>query len=340
MRRREEQAAANLDDQKVLETSEWGLDALDLPTDAADPHAAVLAYARQAIDNSQEFFSLPFVPEFTLKDNHLTFSSALETPEPENRLVHGTYFPVQKRKRAVILLGHWNAPAQEYDRLGTALARSGTAALRMSMPYHDERKPADWPIARDLACANVGRTIRANRQAVLDTRATIEFLLQEGYHRIGIAGASVGGSVGMVAAAHDERVGALFSFHIASHFGAVLYRGRATRHIRQSLGAEMGLAECIAVWDVISPIPYLAGFTGRSIKMLFFSGRYDRVFHPSLARELMDAFRSQGLEPDWRVLPCGHFTMGMFPFSTYVGAAAVRFFKRSLERGVSARART
>jgi dienelactone hydrolase len=339
MRRREETLAALLDHEKSPETPEWGLERLGLEAAAANPFPAVVAYGRAAIADSDAYFALPAVPSFTQEGRHVTFPSPLPSGVAENDVVHGTFHDTAKRKRAVVMLGHWNSLANEYETFAAALARSGTGTLRLSLPYHDERKPPDWPIARDMACANVGRVIRANRQAVLDTRAGVEFLLAQGFHRVGVAGASVGAAIATLTAAHEPRIGALMALHIASSFGAVLYQGRATRHIRATLGAELGLEEFSAVWECISPIAYVRKFRDRAISICFLSGRYDRVFHPSLARALVEAFRAEGVEVDWRNLPCGHFTLGVFPFSAYVGATALRFFRRALERGIAPRAR-
>lgn len=341
MRRREEALALQNEHLKPLDPLEWGLDLLGIPADADDPRRALLDYTRAAIADSDRFFALPAVPAFTVGEaGHVTYPSAIATEFPENNTVHATFHDTPKsRKRAVVVLGHWNAQRAEYDRIGAALARNGIGALRMSMPFHDERKPSDWGVARDIACSNLGRTIRAVRQAVLDARAGIEFLLQQGYHRIGLAGASVGSAVCMLLAAHDERIGALLTLHIASRYGAVLYQGRATRHVRAAFEGQIDRATLDAAWAIISPVTFIERFRGRNIGLLFISGKYDRVFHPSLSRELVDAFTAHDIAHDWRQIPCGHWTMAMFPFSAYVGATALRFFKRTLERGVAPRAR-
>ena len=72
----------------------------------------------------------------------------------------------------------------------------GMTALRLTLPYHEERKPPELERAEHLVGSNIGRTIQSMRQAVLDTRAAVRWLRQEGFERIGILGTSIGLVIG------------------------------------------------------------------------------------------------------------------------------------------------
>jgi len=72
----------------------------------------------------------------------------------------------------------------------------GMTALRLTLPYHEERRPPELERADHLVGSNIGRTIQSMRQAVLDTRAAVRWLKEQGFERIGIlAPASVRASV-------------------------------------------------------------------------------------------------------------------------------------------------
>ena len=117
----------------------------------------------------------------------LRFTSPVHTPYPENNLVNARWFPARGR-RAVVLLPHWNSDALAYTGLCRVLNLLGIAVLRLSMPYHDIRMPADTRRADYAVSANIGRTLDACRQAVVDVRCCLDWLEQQGYSRAGHPG--------------------------------------------------------------------------------------------------------------------------------------------------------
>ena len=80
------------------------------------------------------------------------------------------------------------------------------AVLRLSMPYHDIRMPAEIGRADYAVSANIGRTLDAVRQGVIDIRCCLDWLEQQGYSRLGILGTSLGSCYSFLAAAHDPRI--------------------------------------------------------------------------------------------------------------------------------------
>ncbi|MGD0404816.1 MAG: abhydrolase domain-containing 18, partial [Candidatus Acidiferrales bacterium] len=64
----------------------------------------------------------------------------------------------------------------------------------MSLPYHDRRAIPDHPRGDHLVGPNIGLTLQANRQAVMDVRRTLRWLESQGYDRLGILGTSIGSS--------------------------------------------------------------------------------------------------------------------------------------------------
>jgi hypothetical protein len=123
-------------------------------------------------------------------------------------------------------------------------ARFGLTALRLSLPYHDARRPAELQRADYIVSSNLGRTLHANRQAVLDIRRTVDWLAREGFERIGIIGTSLGSCLSMLAMAHDERVRAGAFNHISPFFADVVWRGLSTRYVRDGLGGTFRWTTC------------------------------------------------------------------------------------------------
>ena len=102
-------------------------------------------------------------------------------------MVTARWFPARGR-RAVVLLPHWNSDALSYIGLCRVFNLLGIAVLRMSMPYHDSRKPPEIQRADYAVSANIGRTLNAVRQGVIDVRCCLDWLEQQGYNRLELWG--------------------------------------------------------------------------------------------------------------------------------------------------------
>ena len=105
-----------------------------------------------------------------------------------------------------MVLPQWNAGPDGHVGLAKLLNRFGISALRMSMAYHAERMPRELERADYHVSSNIGRTIHAVRQSIIDTRACLDWLGGQGYRRLGVLGTSLGSCVACIAAAHDTRV--------------------------------------------------------------------------------------------------------------------------------------
>src|ERR1039458_10213689 len=130
----------------------------------------------------------------------LRFTSPVVTPFPENNLVNARWFPARGR-RAVVLLPHWNSDGLAYNSLCRVLNWLGIAVLRLSLPYHDIRRPAGVHRADYAVSANVGRTIDSVRQGVVDLRSCLDWLAAQSSSRLGIVGTSLGACFAFIAAA-------------------------------------------------------------------------------------------------------------------------------------------
>src|SRR5258708_36483737 len=107
------------------------------------------------------------------------------------------------------------------------------------MQYHDTRMPAEISRADYAVSANIGRTLDAVRQGVVDIRCCLDWLEQQGYSQLGIVGTSLGSGYAFIAAAHDPRIrGAAFN-HASTYVADVVWRGQSTRHNRKALGADI-----------------------------------------------------------------------------------------------------
>jgi hypothetical protein len=319
---------ATRDSNRVVRPFEWGLDWLGLPEDG-NPGQRLRGYCDQAVAGSESFFAYAPARDYRLEGSHLSFTSPLETRCPENNTVHAEYFPAAGG-RAVVVLPQWNADAGSHVGLCRLLNRYGVAALRMSLAYHDRRKPAETERADYHVSSNVGRTIHAGRQSVIDTRACLDWLETQGYTRLGVMGTSLGSCVAFIAAVHDDRVRAAMLNHVSTWFGDVVWTGLSTRHVRQGIEGSLTQAELRRYWAPISPASYWDRLKASKFHSLLVWARYDTTFLPQFSRQVLRAYHDIGAPHSVLALPCGHYTTGRFPFMYLDGLALCRYAARHL----------
>jgi pimeloyl-ACP methyl ester carboxylesterase len=300
--------------------------------EAGDPERFLASVNREVLAHSAGFFGYDTPAGFELsEDNWLSFRSPAETPYPENNVVRAQWFPARNDgRRAVVVLPHWNSKLPQHVALCAGLQRLGVSALRLSLPYHDARMPAELSRADYAVSSNICRTIDATRQAVIDTRACFDWLQERGYERLGIIGTSLGSCYAFLAAAHDERIRTCVFNHCSTYFADVVWEGLSTRHIRQGLEGHVSLEKLRSFWLCISPPSYYPLFTSRKARSKFIYTRFDTTFPVHLSRQVIEGARKHRWDHAVSVLPCGHYTMGEFPFKFITGFEICSFLKRNL----------
>jgi hypothetical protein len=270
----------------------------------------LMAHVNGALRDTQAYFTASEPPVFRREGSLLAFNSPSAGDGP-NSIARARIHDSGRRGRAVVLLPYWNATRDAGAPFGKLLARCGVTCVQLSLPYHDERRTSGVAFARELACENLGLTIAANRQAVLDARACLTWLEQEGYRRIGIVGLSIGASIGSIVAAVDPRVRAAALLLMADDFADVVWTGSATRHVRASLERAFTRDEVRSAWSIISPASHAARLSARLDRLLIVSGELDTVFAPALTDRYVERLRGFGLRPTWIRYGCGHYTLAM-----------------------------
>jgi dienelactone hydrolase len=326
---------------RVVRNFEWGLEwTRDWPSARLHPKNGdspedYLAHLNQvSIQASDEFFAYETPRDFKLQDGILRFPSPVRTPYPENNLVHAQWFPASNSKggpkRAVVLLPHWNAPVDGHNALCQGLARLGISALRISLPYHDYRMPAELKRADYAVSSNICRTVDATRQAVIDVRCCLDWLEQQGYGRLGIVGTSLGSAYAYLTTVHDQRISVNVFNHCSTHPADVVWAGLSTQHIRQSLEEHIDLVRLRRAWMAVAPVNYLDKFVARKHKSLFIYTAYDTTFPPELSRAVVAKMKEHAVDHKVVVLPCGHYTLGETPFKFIDGYHICSYLKRNL----------
>jgi dienelactone hydrolase len=341
---------------RVVRPFEWGVDWLPEPGGPGGPggdnHLAVVEqYVETVMRDTHAFFTpaptsdfefTPADPERSRdgESGTLRFKSALATPHEENNLVAARWFPsaaarqrggnghAPDRGPVVLVLPQWNADAGGHVGLARLLARFGISALRLSLPYHDVRMPAELERADYIVSSNVVRTLQSCRQAVLDARRAVDWLSEQGFERIGILGTGLGSCLSLLTAAHEPRIRAAALNHVSPWFADVVWHGLSTRHIRESLDGHIDLEQLRRIWMPISPMAHLDAM--RRTRSLLVYARYDLTFPVDLSEFLLDRFADHGIPHEKFALPCGHYSTGMAPFKFLDAYVLIRFLRRNL----------
>jgi dienelactone hydrolase len=359
-----------VDNNRVVRPLEWGIEWTRdwpcrngfLPAQTSEQCEHYLReYNRRAVASSDEFFSYTTPSDFRLEKREvqvfstrevpdaklenkvrgmhgefLRFTSPVRTPHPKNNLVNARWFPAQgsllkKRMSALVLLPQWNSDALSHNGLARILNRLGISVLRLSMPYHDIRRPSEIRRADYAVSANIGRTLDATRQGVIDALCCLDWLQGQGYERLGILGTSLGSCYAFLAAAHDSRIQVAAFNHASTHFADVVWHGQSTRHIRQGLEPHIDLERLRGLWTAISPASYFPQFARYERKSLIIYAKYDLTFLPEFSRQVVAEFERHDLDHKAVALPCGHYSIGEAPFKYVDGWRLASFLGRAFK---------
>lgn len=325
-----------------LEHLEWGVEGLDVRREASESSGEeanpleVIRRLNCRVSEGGDWFFRPGsigAAEFEVGpgvdgEEWLRYPSGVETPYRENNLVQARYYRAGRGDRAVIVSPQWNADEGSHVALCRLLNRFGISALRLSLPYHDWRRPPELKRADYMISANIGRTIQAVRQAVMDIRRAADWLHGEGVERIGVIGSSIGSCVSWLAFIHDPRLEIGVFNMVSSWFGDVVWRAITTSHVRAALEPHLTAEEVREAWLSISPSGYVDQLRGVRRRARLISAHYDLTFLPDLTEIFVNDLESNGVPAETRYLACGHYTIGRSPFKYLDAWQIISFFRR------------
>lgn len=328
---RRERHLSLLDTNRQVLPFEWGLDWLPRSSaNGRDPLEHLQAFAEEALRGSEAFFSVPSLKEWRFNGERLHFESPLRSLDDFNNQASFRYFPAEDSERAVIVIPQWNADQGSHVALCRIFAKLGISVLRHCLPYHEERLPPNMLRADYMVSPNLGRTLQTTRQAVLEVRQAIDWLIQRGYRRIGVAGTSIGSCVGYLAFVHDSRLRTGVFNHVSSFFADVVWTGLSTRFVKWGLKEHIELEELRKCWAPISPYYFVHRLASDERPHRLITASYDLTFRPELSELVFEAYRKVGASCDRVDLPCGHYTTAHFPFSYLDGWYICSFMRRHL----------
>jgi len=284
--------------------------------------------ADQAVANSA-FFDEPVGNDqgFERQGEWLKFPSEISTDVEENNVVWAKITDSGSFDRALVIFHHWNASSRN-RQIASFFSKRGITIVEIAMPYHFERSRPGSLHADYMLSANLGRTIQSVRQAVLDGRKLIRWLKREGYRDISVLGMSLGSWVAGLVAAHDAAVSKASLFLTGGSLADMVWTGRATRAIRDSLEAEIDLTELRRTWGPLNLENYAHSLARPDLDLHLVLAKRDKVVLPELSERFMQRLKDAGARPNILELNCGHYSLAMPPYILLAGLSLKRLLRR------------
>lgn len=284
--------------------------------------------ADQAVANSA-FFDEPGGGDqsFERQGEWLRFPSELPTDVEENNIVWARITDSESSARVLVIFHHWNASSRN-RQIASFFSKRGITVVEIAMPYHFERSRPGSSHADYMLSANLGRTIQSVRQAVLDGRKLIRWLKREGYRDISILGMSLGSWVAGLVAAHDSSVSKASLFLTAGSLADMVWTGRATRAIRDSLEPGIDLTDLRRAWEPLSLENYAHSLARPDLVLHVVLAKRDKVVLPVLSANFIQKLKEAGARPNILELNCGHYSLAMPPYILLAGLSLKRLLRR------------
>lgn len=272
------------------------------------------------------FFRAPYDSDnhFVRAGDFLNFPSDISTDIEENNLVWAKITESGSRDKALVIFHHWNARSHN-RQIAHYFSKRGVTVVEIAMPYHFERSRPGSDYADYMLSANLGRTVQSLRQAVWDGQKLVRWLKSEGYREISVLGMSLGSWVAGLVAAHDINVSKASLFLTAGSLADMVWTGRATRAIRESLEPEIGLSLLRRAWAPLDLRNYAYSLARPDMDIQIILAKRDKVVLPELSISLLDILYNAGAKPDVLQLNCGHYSLAIPPYILLAGIKLKRF---------------
>lgn len=276
------------------------------------------------------FFDEPHGSEqgFEKQGGWLKFPSDISTDVEENNVVWAKITESGSFDQALVIFHHWNASARN-RQIADFFSRRGITVVEVAMPYHFERSRPGSVRADYMLSANLGRTIQSVRQAVWDGRKLVRWLKSEGYREISVLGMSLGSWVAAIIAAHDRAVTKASLFLTAGSLADMVWTGRATRLIRESLEPEIELTDLRRAWGPLNIENYAHRLARPGLDLHVVLAKRDHVVLSELSERFMQRLEDAGAGPTILKLNCGHYSLGLPPYILLAGFSLRRFLSRA-----------
>jgi hypothetical protein len=319
------------DREREIYKFDWGLDWIqDNGAAIGSPLDRLKRKAAEALEESDSFYAARPMEDSKRDGDLLTFRTPTPTPFIKNNTATCQLFEAKSSRTAVVVVPQWNSDVKSHVGLCKLIRKLGMTAVRVTLPYHEARSPEGRRRADLMVSPNIGRTLHATRQAVIELRQVVRWLKSHGYERVGVMGTSLGSCVAYLAFTHDCEIDVGVFNHVSSYFADVVWSGLATRYVLWGLEGHVRLPDLRRCWAPLSPWFFVDRLTDQERPHLMITAKYDMTFLPELTEQVFERYAELGISHERVDLPCGHYTTAHFPFNWIDGWHICRYLKQHL----------
>lgn len=105
----------------------------------------------------------------------------------------------------------------------------------------------------------------------------------------------------------------------------MVWTGRATRSIRNSLEPEIEVADLRRAWGAFDLEGNARRLVRPNLDLQVILAKRDKVVLPDLSESLVRSLQNVGAQPKIVRLNCGHYSLGRLPYILVAGFALKRF---------------
>lgn len=200
------------------------------------------------------------------------------------------YRPASAAPAPVVLFLHGlGGDRTNVSLLAPFLCPAGIAALSIDAQFHGKRKVE----GREIISSDLLLTLQGFRQSIVDNRRALDYIATRpelDASRVYLIGASMGGIMGSMVAALDERIRAALLVVGGGDLATMLSSSQIAE-ARETRGILDDLEPFKPLLDLIEPTRFVAHISPRPLWML--NGSHDQIIPPACAQALFDA----ALEP-------------------------------------------
>ncbi len=303
----------------------------DLAFSSADKVSGIADFCRLAekAANDPSFYDDPTetLAGIEVADGWIKFPSGIVTHCETNNVVWAKVTDSGSLDHALVVFHHWNATKRN-RQIASFFSKRGITVVEIALPYHFERSRPGSKHADFMLSSNLGRTIQSTRQAVWDGRKLIHWLKNEGYGQISVLGMSLGSWVAGLVAAHEPAVSKASLFLTAGSLADMVWTGRATLLIRESLEPYIELTDLNRAWHVLNLETYAEKLSRPDLNLQIVLAKRDTVVLPELSARLLGSLKKAGAKPDILNLNCGHYSLSLPPHIIFAGWRLKRLLGR------------
>ena len=147
---------------------------------------------------------------------------------------------------------------------------------------------------------------------------------------------SLGSWVAGLVAAHEPAVTKASLFLAGGSLAEMVWTGRATRSIRESLEPEIELTDLRRAWGPLNLENYAHNLARPDLDLHVVLAKRDKVVLPELSERFMQRLKDAGARPNIVELNCGHYSLAMPPYILLAGLSLKRFLSRPDKLGQQA----